>query len=94
MDQSSSSRLELLRAVARKGEQDLALQRQLVEDLRVGGHRTIEAETFLQRLEASHEALLAKLDMLSGDEEKQSSDKSTVVDAIRSRSRTSQPGRQ
>ena len=67
MDQSSSSRLELLQAVARKGEQDLVRQRQLIEDLRRDGHRTTEAEDVLQRFEKTYQALLAKLNMLSGE---------------------------
>jgi hypothetical protein len=66
MDQSTSSRLELLQAVARKGEQDLARQRQLIEDLRLDGHRTTEAEVVLQRFETAHQALLSKLNALSG----------------------------
>jgi len=66
MDQSTSSRLELLQAVARKGEQDLARQRQLIEDLRLDGHRTAEAEVVLQRFETAHQALLSKLNALSG----------------------------
>jgi hypothetical protein len=67
MDQSSSSRLELLQAMARKGEQALARQRQLVEDLRLDGHRTTEAEAVLQRFEAIYQALLSKLNGLSGE---------------------------
>ena len=53
--------------MARKGEQDLARQRQLVEDLRLDGHRTIEAEAVLQRFEAIYQALLSKLNGLSGE---------------------------
>ena len=67
MDQSSSSRLELLQGVARKGEQDLVRQRQLIEDLRSDGHRTSEAEDVLQRFETAYQALLAKLNVLSGE---------------------------
>ena len=51
--------------MARKGEQDLARQRQLVEDLRLDGDRTTEAEAVLQRFEAIHQALLSKLNGLS-----------------------------
>jgi hypothetical protein len=67
MDQSSSSRLELLQAMARKGEQDLARQRKLLEDLRLDGDRTTEAEAVLQRFEAIYQALLSKLNELSGE---------------------------
>ena len=67
MDQSSSSRVELLQAAARKGEQDLARQRQLIEDLRLDGSRTTEAEDVLQRFETAYRALLAKLYALSGE---------------------------
>jgi hypothetical protein len=65
MDRSSYSRLELLQAVARKAEQDLARQRQVIEDQRLDGHGTTEAEAVLQRFEAIHEALLSKLNGLS-----------------------------
>jgi hypothetical protein len=54
-------RLKMLQAVARKGEQDLARQRQLIEDLRLDGQRTTEAEDVLRRFETIHQALLAKL---------------------------------
>jgi hypothetical protein len=67
MDQCTSSRLERLKAMARKGEQDLARQRQLVEDLCLDGHRTTEAEVVLQRFEAIYQALLSKLNGLSGE---------------------------
>jgi hypothetical protein len=67
MDQSTPSRLELLQAVARKGEQDLARQRQLIEDLRLDGHRTTEAEDVLQRFQTAYQALLAKLNALRGE---------------------------
>ena len=53
--------------MARKGEQDPARQRQLIEDLR-HGNRTTEAEAVLQRLDAIHQALLSKLTTLSRDE--------------------------
>jgi hypothetical protein len=66
MDQSSFNRLELLQAVARKGEQDLARQRQIIEDLRLDGHRTTEAEDVLQRFQTAYQALLAKLNALKG----------------------------
>jgi hypothetical protein len=68
MDQSISGRLELLQAVARKGEQDLARQRDLIEDLRLDGHRTTEAEDVLKRFETAHQALLNKLNALRGEE--------------------------
>jgi len=51
--------------VARRAEQDLACQRQVIEDQRLDGHRTTEAEAVLQRFEAIHEALLSKLNGLS-----------------------------
>ena len=44
----------MLQAVARKAEQDLVRQRQLLEDLRFDGHRTTEAEAALQKLEAAY----------------------------------------
>ena len=53
--------------MARKGEQDLARQRQLVEDLRLDGHRTTEAEAVLQRFQTVYQALLSKLNGLSGE---------------------------
>jgi len=68
MDQSSSDRLELLQAVLRKGEQDLARQRQLIEDLRGDGHRTTEAEDVLRRFETAFQAVLAKLNALQRGE--------------------------
>ena len=67
MDQSVSSRLELLQAVLRKSEQGLARQRQRIEDLRSDGHRTIEAEDVLLRFETAYQALLAKLNALRGE---------------------------
>ena len=67
MDQSSSSRVKLLQAVVRKGEQNLARQRQLIEDLRLDGYRTTEAEDVLHRFEAAYQALTAKLNVLGGD---------------------------
>ena len=54
--------------MARNGEQDPARQRQLIEELRLDGHRTTEAEAVLQRFEAIHQALLSKLNTLSRDE--------------------------
>jgi hypothetical protein len=54
-------RLKMLQAVARKAEQDLARQRQLIEDLRLDGHRTSAAEDVLHRFETIHQALLGKL---------------------------------
>ena len=62
MDQSTSSRLQLLQAVARKGERALVRQRQLLEDLRFDGHGTTEAEAALQKFEAAYAGLLAKLE--------------------------------
>ena len=67
MDQSVSSRVELLQAVLRKSEQGLARQRQLIVDLRCDGHRTIEAEDVLLRFETAYQALLAKLNALRGE---------------------------
>ena len=67
MDQSVSSRLELLQAAVRKGEQDLARQRQLIEDLRLDGRRTTEAEDALQSFETAYQALLAELNALRGE---------------------------
>ena len=64
MDHSTPSRLQLLEAVARKAEQDLVRQRQLLEDLRFDGHRTTEAEAALQKLEAAYSSVLAKLEAL------------------------------
>jgi hypothetical protein len=61
MNESIRSRLELLQAVARKGEQDMARQRQLIDDLRLDGQRTTEAEDVLQKFETMHQALLGKL---------------------------------
>jgi hypothetical protein len=52
--------------MARKGEQDLARQRQLIEDLSLDGHRPTEAEVVLQRFEIARQALLSKLNALSG----------------------------
>ena len=54
--------------MARKADQDLARQRQLIEDLRLDGDRPTEAEAVLQRFEAIHQALLSKLNALSRDE--------------------------
>ena len=65
MDQSISSRLELLQAVATKGEQDLVRQRQVIEDLRLDGRPTADAEDVLQRFQRAHQALLAKLKAVS-----------------------------
>ena len=48
----------------RKGEQDLVRQRQLIEDLRLDGHRATEAEDVLKRFEMVYQALLAKLNAL------------------------------
>jgi hypothetical protein len=67
MNQSVSSRLELLQAVLRKSEQGLARQRQLIEDLRCDGHRTIEAEEVLLKFETAYQALLAELNALRGE---------------------------
>ena len=64
MDHSTSGRLQLLEAVARKAEQDLVRQRQLLEDLRFDGHITTEAEAALQKLEAAYSSVLAKLEAL------------------------------
>jgi hypothetical protein len=61
MEKSLASRLELLQSATLKSEQDVARQRQLIDDLRTDGHGTTEAETILQRFEASRQGLLAKL---------------------------------
>ena len=58
------SSLTLLEDEARKSEQVLARQRQLIEDLRADGHRTTEAEEVLRRYEVVHEGRLAKLETL------------------------------
>ena len=50
--------------MATKGEQDLARQRQVIEDLRLDGHRTTEAEDVLQRFQSAYQALLDKLNAL------------------------------
>jgi hypothetical protein len=64
MDQVVPSRLQRLQAGATKNEQDLAHLRQRIEELRVDGQRTTEAEAVFQRFETTHQGLLAKLDML------------------------------
>jgi hypothetical protein len=64
MDQSGFRRLELLEAGARKAERDLARQQQLIEDLRLAGYRTVEAEDFVQRFQTAYQALLTKLNVL------------------------------
>jgi hypothetical protein len=64
MDQVVPSRLERLQAGATKNEQDLARLRQRIDDLRVDGQRTTEAEAVFERFEATHQGLLAKLDTL------------------------------
>jgi hypothetical protein len=67
MDNVVPSRLELLEVGTRKSEQDLARQRQLIEDLRFDGYRTTEAEAVLRRFEATHQGLLVKLEALRGE---------------------------
>lgn len=64
MDQVVPSRLDRLQAGATKNEQDLARLRQRIEELRVDGQRTTEAEAAFERFEATHQGLLAKLDTL------------------------------
>jgi hypothetical protein len=64
MDQVVPSRLQRLQAGATKNEQDLAGLRQRIEELRVDGQRTTEAEAVFQRFETTHQGLLAKLDIL------------------------------
>ena len=64
MDQVVPSRLDRLQAGATKNEQDLARLRQRIEELRVDGQRTTEAEAVFERFEATHQGLLAKLDTL------------------------------
>jgi hypothetical protein len=44
-----------------KGEKALLRQRHLIEELRVDGQHTIDAEECLNRYEASHRALMEKL---------------------------------
>jgi hypothetical protein len=62
-----ASRMELLEAMAAKGEKALARQRCLMEELRADGHRTADAEEVLQRYETSHRRLLEKLAALRQD---------------------------
>lgn len=54
--QGNSIHMHLARAEesVMKGELQLARQRKLIEDLRRDGHRTIEATTVLERIEANH----------------------------------------
>lgn len=72
MGNALANRLELLQSATLKSEQDLARQRQLIDDLRSEGHRTTEAEAALQRFEAARQGLLAKLACLQ--EEKTAAD--------------------
>jgi uncharacterized coiled-coil protein SlyX len=67
MGPSGQSRFELLEEGIRKSEQDLARQRQVIEDLSSEGHETTEAEAVLKRFEAAHHLLLAKLGALRGE---------------------------
>jgi hypothetical protein len=53
MDSERASRMELLEAMAAKGEKALARQRRLMEELRADGHHTADAEEVLQRYEAA-----------------------------------------
>jgi hypothetical protein len=64
MDQAVPSRLQRLQAGATKNEQDLVRLRRRIEELRVDGQRTAEAEAVFQRFETTHQELLAKLDTL------------------------------
>ena len=64
MDQVVPSRLDRLEAGATKSEQDLARLRLHIDELRVDGQRTAEAEAVVERFEATHQGLLAKLDSL------------------------------
>ena len=64
MDQVVPSRLDRLQDGATKNEQDLARLRQRIEDLRVDGQLTTEAEAVFERFEATHQGLLANLDTL------------------------------
>jgi hypothetical protein len=64
MDQVVPSRLQRLQAGATKNEQDLARLRHRIEELRVDGQRTTEAEAVFQQFETTHQGLLAKLDTL------------------------------
>ena len=59
--------MELLEAMAAKGEKALARQRRLMEELRADGHRTADAEEVLQRYEAAQRRLLEKLAALRQD---------------------------
>jgi hypothetical protein len=47
-----------------KGEQQLARQRQLIEDLRRDGHRTTEASGVLEKWEATQAQLIVERAML------------------------------
>ena len=67
MDSERASRMELLEAMAAKGEKALARQRRLIEELRADGHRTADAEEVLQRYEAAQRRLLEKLAALRQD---------------------------
>jgi hypothetical protein len=55
------NRIELLETAAAKGERALLRQRHLIEELRVDGQLTIDAEECLHRYEASCRALTKKL---------------------------------
>ena len=50
-----------------KASETFARQRQLIEDLRLDGHRTSEAEEVLQRFETAYQTLLTKLNALSSE---------------------------
>jgi hypothetical protein len=67
MDSEHASRMELLGAMAAKGEKALARQRRLMEEQRADGHRIADAEEVLQWYEASHRRLLEKLAALRHD---------------------------
>jgi hypothetical protein len=67
MDFERASRMELLEAMAAKGEKALARQRRLIEELRADEHRTADAEEVLQRYEAAQQRLLEKVAALRQD---------------------------
>jgi hypothetical protein len=50
MENTLATRLDLLQAATRKGDEALARQRQLIDDLRSAGYRTAKAEHVLQKV--------------------------------------------
>jgi hypothetical protein len=63
------SRLDVLERGVRKSANDLARQRQVIEDLCLDGRDTRDAEAVLRRFEAVHGVLLTKLAALRGESE-------------------------